>query len=75
MKGLSVDDFSVLWMGIDHIEAQNQLNMLKAMDWPNMKEGDRKSYHKELVLIAFEKQKPGAKKLSNKELAQVLRKR
>ena len=42
-----------LWDCITIIEAQEQLKMLSALDWPNMKKSQRTNFHKELFKKAY----------------------
>lgn len=42
-----------LWDNITLIEAQEQLKMLTALDWPDMKKTARQKMHKELFNKAY----------------------
>ena len=50
---MSLDDVEMIWQNITTIEAQEQLKMFNAMDWPNLKKNKRQSLHKELFAKAF----------------------
>lgn len=45
-----------LWQQITIIEAQEQLKMFRAMDWPNLKKSEREKEHKRLFKIAYPKE-------------------
>jgi hypothetical protein len=48
-------DAEMLFEHITIIEAQEQLKMLSAHDWPNMKKEKRKQLHRELYQKAYPK--------------------
>lgn len=54
------------------IEAQNQLNLLSAMDWPNSKSARRKKIHKELFSKAFPKEEKPVEAITQDDLLRVL---
>ena len=43
----------VMWEAITIIEAQDQLSLLSALDWPNMKKQKRQELHRDLFRKAY----------------------
>jgi hypothetical protein len=43
----------VMWECITIMEAQDQLKLFNALDWPNMKKQDRSKLHRELYRQAY----------------------
>ena len=43
----------VMWEAITIIEAQDQLSLLSALDWPNMKKQKRQEVHRDLFRKAY----------------------
>lgn len=46
-------DIDTLWEAITSIEAQEQLKLMNALDWPNMKKEQRQKRHRELYKQAY----------------------
>jgi hypothetical protein len=61
-----------MWECITMIEAQEQLKLLSALDWPNMKKPQRTKYHKEIYSQAFPDAMRTKKYISPKDLLRVL---
>lgn len=43
----------IMWECITIIEAQDQLKMMNALDWPNMKKNQRQKLHRDLFKQAY----------------------
>lgn len=63
------------WQCIDALEAQEMMLLLKVQDWPNMKPQERSKLYKNLERAANPVRKSASKQLSNKELADILKRR
>lgn len=64
------------WNAITILEAQEMLIKFKIQDWSQMKDADRKKLFRQVDLMAYpKKQAQGGKKVSNKELMEILTKR
>ena len=60
-----------MWQAITVIEAQEQLKLLNALDWPNMKKENRTKLHKELSKLAYPDSKV-KKSITTKDLSKLL---
>lgn len=62
----------VMWECITIIEAQDQLKMFNALDWPNMKKGQRQKLHKELYRQAYPSQLRAKNYISVQDLQRIV---
>ena len=71
IDALDCDTFFTYNKAIEAIEAQDILLRLKVADWPNMKQGDRDKFFKEIRKKAYPLEKPTVLKFD--ELDSLLR--
>jgi hypothetical protein len=62
----------VLWRCITTIEAQDQLKLLNALDWPNMKKAQRLKLHKDLFRQAFPSSLKPKNVITTQDLQRIL---
>jgi hypothetical protein len=62
----------MMWQAITVIEAQEQLKTFNSMDWPNMKDQNRKKLHKELSQKAYPNEIRNKNYVSPQDLQKVL---
>lgn len=61
-----------MWQAITVIEAQEQLKMFDALDWPNLKKNERQKKHKNLSKLAFPNDIIQKKYITAQDLQRVL---
>lgn len=66
---------NALWDQITVIEAQEQLKLYRAMDWPNMKQGPRREEHKKLYRMAYPAELKEAKALTPEQITSIINSR
>jgi len=62
----------MMWECITIMEAQDQLKLLNALDWPNMKKQQRSKLHRELFSQAYPSALKKKQKISIQDLQKVL---
>lgn len=60
-----------MWEAITMIEAQEQLKLLSALDWPHMKRQQRQKLHKELYNKAYPSNILKRKKITIEDLKRM----
>lgn len=69
-------EFYDMFEAITILEAQEMLINMKIADWPNMKDDDRARFADQMQTSAYpDATRKGKKKISNKELFEILSKR
>jgi len=63
---------SAMWECMTIIEAQDQLKLFTALDWPNMKKAQRQKLHRELHRLAYPSNIQAKKFISVADLQNVL---
>lgn len=63
---------NAMWECISILEAQEQLNKMSLMDWPNLKKDKRAKVHKELFKKAYPSEIRKKNYISAEDLAKVL---
>ncbi len=74
LVNMSAPMFETLWLCITPIEAQEQLKLMSALDWPNMKPAQRKKMHRELFSKAYPSEMRPKKSITANDLQRMLSK-
>ena len=69
---MSTRDIDELWQCITIIEAQEQLKVFQANDWPNMSRGKREQEHKRLHSLAYPNTIQEKKSITVEDLKRIL---
>jgi hypothetical protein len=75
VESLSVQTFLEYWHAINVIEAREKLVEINALMMPHVDDKARTKFYKELEKQAYPMKQSKGKKLTNKELAEILARR